>query len=409
MFAALLALLPSLAVQNGGDGQLGFSAMNSCVEAVQIYFPCKSQVRATNYICLCEQYLWRVTCFEEHATSASSHSDRRTAEADATRYCRAAGSFGASIVQRKQRLNGRQIGSVISSIAGEVTSILASHGVTVPTAIITSAINGVIQDLEPSSSPKDVTATASSSEPTASNIVTSPPSPSTSATHPSTTATTEPITTSSALPQPPTTLIVGAVVGGIAALALLGILTMLILKHKKRKTASHTPTDKEASPRTCSSNSICRSTLTNESPPITDANTASFAGFTRTPGVGAGTGAVGCSAPSLVAHPQTEEKIAFHMQSQYPRANEMATTANIWELDGREMQYVQELENPNVAYVHRSSPWGARSGSEEWVGYMGNPSGDAGRQRQGGDVRSREDEDFGSPISPVSPIWPQRF
>ncbi|KAI8940429.1 hypothetical protein NX059_004117 [Plenodomus lindquistii] len=428
MFAALLTLLPALrlptllAIQNAGHERF---AIDSCVNAVQIYFPCDSQVQSTTHACLCEQYLWRVTCFDEHATTASSLLDRETTESDANRYCRAAGSFSANVIQRERNIYGRQIGNIISSIAGQVTSILASNDVTVPTAIITSAINGVIQTLEPSAaSTADVTAIASSIEAAASSLATASPTRSSSSTQSSTTANAEPIVTSSGSSKPNIGLIVGAVVGGVAALALIGILIMLILRHKKRRSTPPTPTDKEASPQPSFSEPKHSPTLVNESPPVPNTNTASFPGSTLAASTVARAGTAGHNPQTFAPHtlhqqpqnqhhnPHTEEKIAFHMQPQHPHENEMPTTANVWEIDGREMQHPQELESPSVAHAHQASPWERRVGGssvEEREGGMGSsggwPLGGGARERES----SREEEYFGSPISPVSPIEPRRF
>lgn len=82
------------------------------------------------------------------------------------------------------------------------------------------------------------------------------------------------------------------------------------------------------------------------------------------------------------------------MQPQHPHETEMPTTANVWELDGREMHSPLELESPRLGHAQRRRPVGGREH-------------DGGVRRKEGEEQQQQvqrQEDLGSPVSPVSPV-----
>lgn len=151
--------------------------------------------------------------------------------------------------------------------------------------------------------------------------------------------------------------------------------------------------DKEAGPTMSYSQPTSNPTLLN-SPQVAGAGTAALGGS------GAGLLASGSSVETYeprtphqnysYPHRTEEEKIAYHMTPQHPKENEMATSANVWELDGREMREPSELESPSIYQSSDRPPWDERQGDIDGGRHMGNEYG-------------------GSPVSPISPIEPRRF
>ncbi|KNG44562.1 hypothetical protein DDE82_007655 [Stemphylium lycopersici] len=249
------------------------------------YFPCVANTSTTpDYTCLCEQYLWRLSCFDNHASNPLSHLDRATADIATTDFCRKAGSVGVERVKREHQRQKRQIGDFLSSIVGDVSSVLSSNGVTVPTAVIESVADSVVNALPTPANPTSIAAeitaaateissTATSANEEGSGTATSAQAESTEVSQTGNTAKSaslqEPVSSSSAAAAaasaaaasssdsdsgPSAGLIAGVVVGAVAALALIGIFVLLLLRHRKKKKNQTTSfADKESSPKISSS------------------------------------------------------------------------------------------------------------------------------------------------------------
>ncbi|KAB2106570.1 hypothetical protein AG0111_0g5192 [Alternaria gaisen] len=318
-------------------------------------------------------------------------------------YCLAAGSIGAEKVQRNHQRQRRQIGDLLSSIVGDVSSVLSSNGVAVPTAIIESVAGSVVNALPTPANPTSIAAeiTATSATEDASSTASSTAQTSTGASstrnEASSTASQGSTSSSSAAAAsspssnsssgPSTGLIAGVVVGGVAALALIGIFILLLLRHRKRKSRTAAMNDKEASaaassssdhspptqgayarvpqqnaypttttlPTQTDSSSTQPTTMMSPVSPITPggqapwASTSTFGGATATgAGAGAATAAAGHALHSSAPAPRySDEKPPQRHQyidSKIPESNEMPTNANVWEIDGREMPPPSELD-----------------------------------------------------------------
>ncbi|KAH7372321.1 hypothetical protein BKA66DRAFT_468692 [Pyrenochaeta sp. MPI-SDFR-AT-0127] len=353
MLAALLKLIPTLRwsaflAQDAHHEQL---AIDTCISAVQIYFPCDSTV-ITNSTCLCEQYLWHVACYDNHASTPSSHPNHAIAETDMKGHCRAAGSLGAAMVQRQYHLQRRQIGSILSSIGGELSSFLSSPtsvGAVFPSviesetptpsatpAISTTPRPSAVQSIRSALSTPVVTSSSAKG-----SVVPTPSSRSPGSTlatvtsnsgiSQSTARSTAPSATSAASSSsasgPSTGLIVGAAIGGVAVLALIGIFIMLILRHKRKKSSTKaSATESE------------------------EHNAAMYRGEPSTSTIAANSAA-------------EDEKHVYHHTREPPvyqqgRDNEMGISANVWEIDGRERPAppLSELEAPNTPRANESIP-----------------------------------------------------
>ncbi|KAH9873922.1 hypothetical protein IAQ61_004549 [Plenodomus lingam] len=246
------------------------------------------------------------------------------------------------------------VAHVISSIAGEVTAILASKDVTIPTAVITSAINGVIKTLEPSASTAEVTRVASSIEAAASSAADVSVTISFGQCHTNLHNHDEDRCSSRTLNRK----------------------FQAIHWHSYRRSPrwhrntrpprdphhAHPPPQETKSlitnsrrqrsqqPSTSFSDLNRSSTLISTSPPTFDAGTPTLPGCTLAGSpVVPGASAAGYDPYPFASHtlyqqpgnqhhnPYTEEKTAFHMQAHRPNGNEMPTNADKWELDGKEM------------------------------------------------------------------------
>jgi hypothetical protein len=156
-------------------------------------------------------------------------------------------------------------------------------------------------------------------------------------------------------------------VGGVAALALIGIFILLLLRHRKRKSKSKNFTDKEASPTLSSrddhntpptayaslpQNTYAHNNQHNDTYAPTETNTYSTGDTTLSP--------VSPMTPSgnlpwasststfdgraLSGSGYLDEKAHHHQTTQpIPEGTEMPTSANVWEIDGREVPPPSEL------------------------------------------------------------------
>jgi hypothetical protein len=113
------------------------------------------------------------------------------------------------------------------------------------------------------------------------------------------------------------------VIGGIAILLLLGILIMLVLRHKRKKRQTLPPpstTFDAGRHHSLDETLVDRTPMTEHRVPV-----AGYVG---------------------------NEKDVYRSDVVVPRENEMETSANVWEIDGREMQRrdtgVSELASPVV-------------------------------------------------------------
>jgi hypothetical protein len=143
--------------------------------------------------------------------------------------------------------------------------------------------------------------------------------------------------TSSKGSSPSPGLIAGAVIGGIAVLLLFGILVMLILRHKRKaRHQTNSTTEALASERGASRRSLDETLV--ERTPMTQHQ-------------------VLAAGPGYVAN-EKELYRSSHPNTALPQESEMETSANVWELDGRERErpVVSELESP----VTGTNGWGAR-------------------------------------------------
>ncbi|KAF1828399.1 hypothetical protein BDW02DRAFT_652085 [Decorospora gaudefroyi] len=407
MLSVLLKLVPALrwpAIDAGRDARQEHIAITSCLSAVESYFPCIASSTTPNHTCLCEQYLWRVSCFDNHASDPASHPDRSAVEVTMQDYCRAAGSIGAETVQRKHYRQRRQIGGWLSSVVGDVTSILSNNDISVPTGIIASVASSVV-DLLPTgeganptsvaaavTSALEITTTASSTVENTSGTEGSSASSATTSRDPSpsTSSAAAAASSSGSSSGPSAGLIAGVVVGGVAALALIGIFVLLLLRHRKKRVKSLHFAEKDASPmvsmddhsppthgtyttipteqatyppptRSNTANTLLSpvSPITPTSqPPWTSTSTSTFTNNNRTSTLDNRNATLDTrSSPSTLSptnqtsHPApptyVDEKPAQqhqYMDSKIPESNEMPTQANVWEIDGREMPPPSELE-----------------------------------------------------------------
>jgi hypothetical protein len=159
------------------------------------------------------------------------------------------------------------------------------------------------------------------------------------------------------------------VVGGVAALALLGIFILLLLRHRKRKSKPTNFTDKEASPTLSSrddhntppvayaslpQNTYAHNNQHNDtSYAPTETNTYSSAGNTTLSPVSPMTPNANLPWASststfdgraLSGSDYPDEKAHHHQTTQpIPEGTEMPTSANVWEIDGREVPPPSEL------------------------------------------------------------------
>jgi len=318
-------------------------------------------------------------------------------EATANEHCRAAGSITAEHVRRAHEQQRRQIGSLISSIVGDVSSVLSSNGITVPTAVIESVAGSVVgalptaQSADATSIAAEITASTGAGEGgsrSSSSVVVTTSTATGSVSSLGSTGTQEPsLSTNSSSSKsdsgPSTGLIAGVVVGGIAALALIGIFVLLLLRHrKKKKDKSKTAnfSDKEASPVITSSTEYTPSLPPPSPPPINDGLPARFPQSTypptaiprqtntpstlpvaltspvspltqgqQTPWASASpaTAATGHAQSAALRYSSEDEKPAQQHQfsdSKIPPNNEMPTSANVWEIGGREIPRPSELD-----------------------------------------------------------------
>ncbi|KAJ5026917.1 hypothetical protein J3E72DRAFT_385861 [Bipolaris maydis] len=359
-------------------------AMTSCLSAVKSNFPCHT-IPAPDYACLCSQHLWRISCYENYAPGPWDHADRTVTEGHAHNTCRAAGSVVLDKVQKEHARRKRQIGDFLSSIVGDVSSILSSKGVTVPTAVIESVAGGVVNALptpvDPTSIAVRVTATSAVGDENGSMTITNIGEFTSSSTRraasvtsseglaSSSSATPLPLSPSNSDSETSAGLIAGVVIGAIAALALIGIFILLLLRHRrKNKYRPSSPfTDKEASPTISSLSSNGH---------VPQINTSSITPNPRAPPAGTPTALVSpepalhspispispiipqdqapwASSPSTLAGGTLPRYYSsagniplfshYYPDSKMPQSSEMPTSANAWELDGREISPLDEL------------------------------------------------------------------
>ncbi|CAO2656628.1 Nn.00g054310.m01.CDS01 [Neocucurbitaria sp. VM-36] len=283
-------------------------------------------------------------------------------------YCRAAGSIGAETVQRQFHAQRRQINSILSSIGGEITSFLSSASITIalptltsntPQASVTPPAATTPRSSAVQSVPTSVVSTPavpvsnSATTPTRSQIsslVTKTSSDLSQSTAQSTSSSSSAASSSSSTSSSPSAgLIAGAVIGGIAVLVLLGILLMLILRHKRKKATTNRP-----------------STIENGDGSID--GTASYRGEPSVETIAAVESRTGDE--KSVYQSRTSEPLPPPQQAAppLPRGNEMATSANVWELDGRERPPPAELEAQHTYIPYRMSE--AKT-EHEMSGYRG--------------------------------------
>ncbi|KAF2031220.1 hypothetical protein EK21DRAFT_111256 [Setomelanomma holmii] len=267
--------------------------------------------------------------------------------------CRAAGSIGAATVQRRYQQQRRQINSILSSVGNVAQSFLSAQSlsIAIPTAI--PSIPGVPAASTTPAAQASTTASSASNTTPASASNTLSIGPSSTASDASQSSNSPTSTTSSSSTKkssgPSPGLIAGAVIGGVAVLLLLGILIMLILRHKRRK--RNTPPPTYASPALEHGSVSARSldeTLVDRTP---------MAEHHTLAGGGLGYG----NEKELYRASQPE--VAMPVQS------EMSTSANVWELDGRETERMErsELESPisplNGEEGRRFDDWPLPSGN----------------------------------------------
>ena len=320
-------------------------------------------------------------------------------------------------MKREHQRQKRQIGDFLSSIVGDVSSVLSSNDVTVPTAVIESVAGSVVNALPTPANPTSIAAqitAASESSSTAPSASEEESGTATSAQVESTGTTQAGSTAASASSQEPTSslsaedtiipsdkfsgpsagLIAGVVVGAVAALALLGIFILLLLRYRKKKSQKPPFADKESSP----TNSSCEdqhppanaayqnvpqqnaypttttiptstdapssrpATILSPVSPITPGGQAPWASSTFVGGAdaaGSGAGAAGAVADTADHSPTShlprysednrysdEKPPQRHqfMDSKIPEGNEMPTNANVWEIGGREIPHPSELD-----------------------------------------------------------------
>ncbi|KAF1842693.1 uncharacterized protein K460DRAFT_133199 [Cucurbitaria berberidis CBS 394.84] len=319
-------------------------AIDNCISAVQIYFPYESTT-PTNYTSLCEQYLWRVACYDDHASTPSSHPDRATIEMDMHAYCRVAGSVDATKVQRQYHAQRRQINSILSSIGGEISSFLSSASVTIvlPSLASRSPVASVAPSAfttPPASAVQSMRSSVSTPVAPASSARSSVPTPTRSLTQGLATSSNSDVSQSiaqstsspraasisSTRSRPSAGLIAGVVIGSVAVLVLFGILLMLVLRHKRKKTSTKTSAAENG-----------------------EGNVAVYRGEPSVETITAEESIVG------------DEKTVYQSREPpsepppLPRENEMPTSANVWELDARERPPPVELEAGNT-YIPYKTP-----------------------------------------------------
>jgi hypothetical protein len=232
----------------------------------------------------------------------------------------------------------RQIPNIINSLGGVVASFLGSQTIVgLPSALpsgIPSVIASIVPPVASAISQSTSTTSAQSSAPMPTTLL---PTASQASAQSTPTSTSPPSSKSS---SPPIGIIVGAVVGGLALLLLLAILIMLCLRHKRKKRETQTalPTYQSAT-RTHSLDE----TLVDRTPMVEH----------RTP-IGAGVGAGAMMVPG-------REKEVYRSRQPDAGQNEMYTSANVWELDSREVAGRREMESPAVSRV--SSPIVLTAGS----------------------------------------------
>ncbi|KAH7083715.1 hypothetical protein FB567DRAFT_90776 [Paraphoma chrysanthemicola] len=334
MFAPLLKLVPALGWSTFSVSTVDASreqrSIDACISAVQIYFSC-DLIAPINHTCLCEQFTWHTACYDNHASSPPSYPLYAIAQADMHSQCRAAGSLGAATIQRRYHQQRRQINSILSSVGNVAASFLSAQSlsIAIPTAV--PSIPGVPTTSTTPAAEASTTASAvsdSNSTPrtfsTSSSLTPSPSSQSSS------TSTSSSSTSSNKSSSPSPGLIAGAVIGSIALLILLGILIMLILRHKRRnhtqKHNSSPPT--YASPSLEHGSASARSldeTLVDRTPMAERRDLASthMGGGMRMGG-------------GLASGNEKEVYRASEPEVSMPIESEMQTSANVWELDGRE-------------------------------------------------------------------------
>lgn len=359
-------------------------AIISCLSAVKSNFPCHT-TPTPDYACLCSQYLWRISCYENYVSGPWAHADRAITQGDAHNTCREAGSVAVDEVRKEHAQRKRQIGNFLSSIVGDVSSILSSKGVTVPTTVIESVAGGVVNALP---TPVDLTSIAAmftaisaAGDENGTMTITKIGTSTSSSTWRAVSASSSegPASSSSVislLPSPSNPdsgpsagLIAGVVVRAIAALALIGIFILLLLRHRrKNKYQPSSPlTDKETSPIISSfSSNGCVPQLNTSSiipthttlPTGTPTASASPEPVLHSPispvsPVIPPEQALWISSPSTFAggtlprYPSSVDNIPLHsryyLDSKIPQSTEMPTSANSWELDGREISPPGEL------------------------------------------------------------------
>ncbi|OAL44124.1 hypothetical protein IQ07DRAFT_664064 [Pyrenochaeta sp. DS3sAY3a] len=325
MFSSLLRFLAiwqvSMSTTQEGLEETALSAVDACVLAVEAYFPCDG---AVDHQCLCEQYMWRLSCYDQHAPLA--HPSRRPIATSINHHCRSAGSLEAAWINDNMALHRRQVETALSSLVGEaftvtslippaeteVTGLVPLPNYTVPViappsdiAVVITGSNGqlFLSYLKSTSEPVPATPPANSAPsggealPTESGAWSGSATPGASANSARTSSTSSPApgssSGSSGSSGPSAGLIAGAVIGSVAVLVLIGILVMLILRHKRKQKAS-TPTD----------------------------------GAVEIGGAGVGRGADTSPAVDGAGEKGTQGKYSFTQEG------EMPTSANVWELEG---------------------------------------------------------------------------
>ncbi|KAF2825701.1 hypothetical protein CC86DRAFT_446340 [Ophiobolus disseminans] len=345
MFAPILKLVPALRLPSSSFQEVNHEqiAIDACIDAVQIYFPCDA-ITPTNHTCLCEQYTWHVTCYDNHASNPPAQPSHASTTQRLHDYCDAAGDAGAALVQHKYKRERRQLNSILNSVGGVVASFLSSQtAVGIPTAIPSIRVPSVVplaSVTPPQSIAHAPASSAQSNTATPSNAQSSPTTPTPTTLQSTTSATTPDSSHSSAQstssPAPATAskssspspgLIAGAVIGGIAVLILLGILIMLILRHKRKNRHPPLPTYQPTTA-TASARSLDE-TLVDRTPMTENQVLASREGM-------------------VYSGNEKEVYRSSEPEVEMPRESELYTSANVWELDGRETAVPSELESPVV-------------------------------------------------------------
>jgi hypothetical protein len=267
--------------------------------------------------------------------------------------CFAAGNIAATDIQRKDRRQ-IQIGSLLNSVGGIAASFLSKQSVTLalPTLPGVSTTARTTSTTQPTTAASSARNSAQTSVPT---TLASSASPATSnASQASAQSTSSPAALLSKTPGPSTGVIVGAVIGALAILILLGILIMLVLRHKRKKRQHSLPSNAAPAYAAARSHHSLDETLVERTPMVEQ----------QAPAAGAGYGHAN-RAP-VGGYMQNEKDVYRSSQKDVsapmPHQNEMATTANVWELDGTERPrpMPSELESPAVERG-AAPPWGGRA------------------------------------------------